>query len=481
MKKSHIMPPITSAFPFPVFISSAIYNLVDLRAELKSYLSELGYNPYLSESEGFHSNTPDLSPYESCLKVLSTSFIMILVIDGKYGKKFKWPYWESIIEGREVSPTHGEYLLASKQRMKMLVFVRQEVLNYYQGYLNLRKKETDKTKQKEALELFLPDYISVETLDFLHEVKTAEPIPWLRGFNDITDIKRDLKSNMVNELAEIFLIKTQHLESVRIAFAKAIEKLSIEEKKKVLEGIGATKELIQEVESQAVKIDTLKKELEASKAEWRAENEKVKKLESKQEKQSIIVKSGISTKISNIEKELNLFNNNQESLLYATVSNAPTIDWNRASDLLYKPSTQFYNNQPLYDFYAVDRNSATLGNNMSFWEKFNQTIDPNSNISLLISQAQKDSEKFQDAAKVMAQTNEKLKPMVEANEKLRDAAKGMTQFAEKIKPIVQANEQLQNNLAPASPKEEVKDNVVDSDKIVAKPTKINARKKAKKN
>ncbi len=274
-----------SAYSFPIFISSTIYNLVDLRAELNQYLSQLGYKVYVSDGEGFHDNSPNMQPWESCLNVLETSFIMILIIDGRYGKKFNWPNTEKYIQGRQVSPTHAEYIYANKSGKRTLVFVREEVLSIYQTYVtannNAKKdaqvdgisqedfKKSVSSKTKEYLEKILPKNIDFETLHFLNEIKNSEPIPWVKSFKDITDIKSEIQKKMLNELAELFLLKSKHLETVFRAFAKIIDELTPEKRQEKLKEFGIDKDYINQIEDannvideQKELISTLTKELE---------------------------------------------------------------------------------------------------------------------------------------------------------------------------------------------------------------------------
>ncbi len=239
---------ISSAYPFTVFLSSTVYNLVDLRAELKRYLAELGYTPYLSEGEGFHDSTPEMTPYESCLKVLSTASIMVLIIDGKYGKAFKWDAWNDIVKNRTVSPTHAEYLLANATQKRTLVFIRKELLTYYEMYRTAKKNGEKGENLRKIVSKVLPEYISFETLEFIHEIKTTEPIPWIKEFIDVTDIKEELKSKMLNELAELFLIKNQHVETLIRAFSSALMKMNPEERVTNLRKIGVTNEFIEKVD-----------------------------------------------------------------------------------------------------------------------------------------------------------------------------------------------------------------------------------------
>lgn len=233
---------ITSEYSFPIFISSTDYNLKDLRAELASFLNGLGYRPILSSAQGFPDNSPNLEPWESCIPVLDKSFVMILVIDGKYGSKFSWPNikeWQD----KRMSPTHGEYFYAHSQHKRMLVFIRAEVMTYYQSYRNtLKKHRGDITETKKVLDFTLPDYIDFEVLQFIDQVKTTKPIPWIKEFNDVTDIKNEVQRKMLNELAELFLVKELFLETVIDSFNKVMSTLNFDSQRDVISKLNLPKE-----------------------------------------------------------------------------------------------------------------------------------------------------------------------------------------------------------------------------------------------
>lgn len=338
----------TSEYAFPIFISSTDYNLKDLRAELSRFLKELGYRPILSSAEGFPDNSPNLEPWESCIPVLDNCFVMILVIDGRYSKALEWPNFQELFEKKSLSPTHGEYLFAHKKAKRMLVFIRKEVMTYYQSYRQAYKNcNKDEVLIKETLEKTLPDYIDYETLKFVHQVKTSKPIPWIKEFDDITDVKNEVQKKMLNELAEIFLIKNQHLQTVINSFNKVLSTLSEEEQQNALTQINATKPFIEAFE----KTQSLSKELEET-------------------KQSLTLVKGASTaerkkhqdKIAKLEKEINQLEkiSGQSSFdrLYmkdgkVQISNPGFIDPN----VLISGSTIFSPNQQLEPNYYVSRPS----------------------------------------------------------------------------------------------------------------------------
>jgi hypothetical protein len=295
----------SSEYGFPIFISSTDYNLIDLRAELAKYLSDLGYKPLLSSSAGFHDNFPELEPWESCLQVLQSAYVMVLVIDGKYGTTFEWKNFTHFIEDKKVSPTHAEYLFAHKSNMRMLVFIRKELLTYYQIYRTaIKNSKGDREKAKQNLVVSLPSHIEYKTLEFIEEVKTTRPIPWIKPFENVTEIKQEIQKKMLNELAELFLFKNKHLESVVNAFSRALVDLPNDKRKEILEQIGATKELKIEIESQTEEISVLKKKNEKLQTELIEKSNELEVALKENKKKSIVLQK----KVENLNEEIYTIN-----------------------------------------------------------------------------------------------------------------------------------------------------------------------------
>ncbi len=286
----------SSEYTFPIFISSTDYNLKDLRAELARFLSELGYRPVLSSAEGFPDSSPILEPWESCLPVLDKCFVMVLVIDGQYGTGLKWPNYKDYFEEENFSPTHGEYVFAHKTRKRMLVFIRKSLMPHYQSYrVTMDTCKEDKVEARRILSPTLPPYVTFETLDFINKVKTTKPIPWINEFDDITSVKKEIQKKMLNELAELFLIKNKHFETVIDSFNKVMDSLTLEEQRKALGKINATKEITDAVE----KLEGFKTELEETKTEL----EKAKTSNSKDKDKFEIKINALTKKITELENE----------------------------------------------------------------------------------------------------------------------------------------------------------------------------------
>jgi hypothetical protein len=275
----------SSEYVFPIFISSTENNLVDLRAELARHLSELGYRPILSSSDGFPDSFPQLEPWESCLPVLRECFVMILVIDGRYGQALDWPHFSEVFVGRKVSPTHGEYIYGHKLKKRMLVFIRRDVLTFYESFKTVMENTSGNlTEAKKLLQQTLPVWMEFETLNFISELKTTQPIPWIKPFENVNAIKQEIQKKMLNELAEVFLIKSQHLEVVKRAFSNMLEDLTPGKRKEILQSIGVTRELIEDVESKTIELKRLKEEFQTVQAEL-AETKKSKDEGEKTEKE----------------------------------------------------------------------------------------------------------------------------------------------------------------------------------------------------
>jgi hypothetical protein len=286
----------TSEYTFPIFISSTDYNLKDLRAELARFLSELGYKPFLSSAEGFPDNSPTLEPWESCIPVLEKCFVVILVIDGRYSTALKWPNYKEYFEDKKIAPTHGEYIFAHRNKKRMLVFIRKSLMPHYQSYRTVMEKcDNDKEKAEQMLGPTLPDYVTFQTLDFINEVKTTKPIPWINEFEDITSVKREIQKKMLNELAELFLVKNRHFETVIDSFNKVMESLSVEKQKEVLQKMNVTKEMIEAVD----KLEDYEKQITEVSAKYNEAKTAGTEDKEKYEKQI----RGLKNKVEELEKE----------------------------------------------------------------------------------------------------------------------------------------------------------------------------------
>lgn len=135
----------------PVFISSTVHGLVDLRSVLCEFLGGMGYRTYLSSDSGFPARS-GMPPYASCLPVLETCDVVIAIIDKRYGDTFDdWGEYTSLYKG--LSPTHAEILHTLKCGIHLWTFVRDSIYPYYdiwnhgsRDFLNTQLKQRQKLR-----------------------------------------------------------------------------------------------------------------------------------------------------------------------------------------------------------------------------------------------------------------------------------------------------------------------------------------------
>jgi hypothetical protein len=268
---------VSSEYTFPIFISSTVYNLKDLRAGLAEFLSDSGYHPILSSEAGFPDLTPKLEPWESCLPVLDSCFVVALIIDGSYSKALDWPNYQSIFKGRKVSPTHGEYLYSRATDKRIFIFIRRECLTHYQTYRQVMKScNKDEVEAEKLISKMLP-HIDFETLKFIHEIKTTNPIPWISEFDDLPQVQKGLQKKLVNQLAEIFILKDKYAQAAIYSLKEAINKMSKEDQIELLSEIPATKGFAEVVKQ----VDMLTEQLKKSESESAKDKNQIIQLKNK--------------------------------------------------------------------------------------------------------------------------------------------------------------------------------------------------------
>lgn len=102
-----------------VFVSSTFYNLKQIRADLKDFITTLGLTPVISEYDSFPID-PAITAVENCMKVVDENAdIFVLIIGGRYGT----------IKEHGKSVTNMEYLKARAKGIPLYVFIEKSVLN----------------------------------------------------------------------------------------------------------------------------------------------------------------------------------------------------------------------------------------------------------------------------------------------------------------------------------------------------------------
>lgn len=197
---------MTSGHKLPVFVLSTHYGLEDLRAELTSFLEDLGLLAFVSSEAGFPDH-PGMQPYASCLRVLERCLLVVGIIDRRYGKQFE--DWKPYPQYGSLSPTHAELRHALATGKRLVIYVRDDVNSFYEVY----RKNKDAFKEPS-----LPNGLDLMTLEMYGEIKQHDPAPWIEPFKDIRGLKAAIQQRLLNDLYELMLqretILSDHVETL---------------------------------------------------------------------------------------------------------------------------------------------------------------------------------------------------------------------------------------------------------------------------
>jgi len=161
-----------------VFVSSTIYDLIDVRAELELLLRELGVTPVMSDDKlsDFHISF-DKNSIETCLLNVEASDAVIVILDQRYGPRLgKFGF-------DDVSATHLEYRRARQNSKPVYFYVRDRL----EADFNVRHKN----KTNKDLNLSWVDSNDLGLLEFLREHRElrAESHNWFSLFTNSLDLK----------------------------------------------------------------------------------------------------------------------------------------------------------------------------------------------------------------------------------------------------------------------------------------------------
>ena len=178
-----------------VFISSTCYDLVDLRAELRLFITSLGLTPIMSDYlDNDFETQANANSINTCLINLRTCDTVVIVLSQRYGGSLSEAGFGPI------SATHLEYREAKKEGKKILFFVRDRLLADFDSY-----KISNDVK---LLRWVKPKDIGI--FDFLEERKKLSNDPndnWIWTFRDCLDVKERLRIDLKHKSNQIRLHK----------------------------------------------------------------------------------------------------------------------------------------------------------------------------------------------------------------------------------------------------------------------------------
>lgn len=170
-----------------VFVSSTVFDLVDIRAELEALLREMHLTPVLSDSNTSDFGVaPDMNSVECCLQNLRRCNVVIVVLCQRYGPAIP------VLKDGQYSATHLEYFEAKKANLPIYLYARGRL----DADLALRKRNSS--------ESFSPAWAkgvnANRLLDFLDEHKSLAAAKgqsnWAGTFTDSMDLKQLVRRDL---------------------------------------------------------------------------------------------------------------------------------------------------------------------------------------------------------------------------------------------------------------------------------------------
>ncbi|MDR1443378.1 MAG: DUF4062 domain-containing protein [Treponema sp.] len=187
-----------------IFVSSTIYDLMDVRAELKYMFDQLKIFSKFSEinSSNFIVDYKK-SSIETCLNNIKDVDYFIVIIDKRYGPVLSNFGYDNI------SATHLEYREAVKYKKDILFFVRN---NAYADYSIYKKMNDDEKKNFKGNWIKNKNDLCLFCLIDEHiKLKSKDINNWAYFFDNSVDLKETVKKAIENNLLAEKLVE-------RIAF-----------------------------------------------------------------------------------------------------------------------------------------------------------------------------------------------------------------------------------------------------------------------
>lgn len=171
-----------------VFISSTCYDLKHIRESLKYFISNIGYEPVLSE-DGDVFYSPSSHTQDSCLEEVLTCQLFVLIIGGRHGGKHK---------DTDKSITNEEYISAIGNGIPVFTLVESATYADHHLYTsNKNNPEIDRDK------ITYPASDSIQIFHFLDEVRKHSINNAIQSFKNFSDIESYLKKQWAGMMFEL--------------------------------------------------------------------------------------------------------------------------------------------------------------------------------------------------------------------------------------------------------------------------------------
>lgn len=262
-----------------VFVSSACRELRDLRAAVRGWLSQMGFNPILSEVDGFP-HVDGMPPWASCLKTMDECALVIGVAERYYGQPFD--DWGPFSQYEGLAPTHAELRHALDTGKRVLIYVHDDTWKFYEVW----------RQNPEAFAQAVPPGLDIQTLEMFHELKTRNPVPWLSRFLNSSQLIESLKKEIINQLYLQLREREMETADLKQYVLSKLDQAPPDVRQGIAESLNA--ELVAErdaLQARVADIDTILRHLAGD------SNEKIRNLE--QEKRVIEMRlAGVSQQVT---------------------------------------------------------------------------------------------------------------------------------------------------------------------------------------
>ncbi len=169
-----------------VFVSSTVYDLVDVRAEVRAHLVGMGLKAVLSDHPtSDFSKVPDANSIETCLVNVRRSDYFVLILDQRYGHSLQSAGFA------DVSATHLELQTAREKNLSIHVYVRDRLEADY----GLWKKQDRPDTFSGAWVKDSRDLPLLRLLDEHARLDTSDRSNWYSTFRDSVDLKEQLSKD----------------------------------------------------------------------------------------------------------------------------------------------------------------------------------------------------------------------------------------------------------------------------------------------
>jgi hypothetical protein len=222
-----------------VFVSSTCYDLSILRSELRPFISQMGYEPIMSDYADILYD-PRTHTHDSCLKEIPSADVIVLIIGSRFGGlavpsatlSIDFPSLEKlssrpgILENKEkLSITQLEVLKAVEQNIPVYAFVEERVMHDHQLYeKNKNKKDIIEQIEFPSIQRRESAKYIFEFINFLGHRVTNNSIT---SFSRLDDIRAHLTGQWSQMFQRLLMeSRTKSREEIRYRdFSESIEDL----------------------------------------------------------------------------------------------------------------------------------------------------------------------------------------------------------------------------------------------------------------